>query len=154
MSSVSDKSVSFNVHDLQKQVADSGMHSHLFSLDVFFIPSPLAITKSMPTAVIDPLEREIRELAESMSAVKDEQEYIVIRERQHRDSIYLSLTVLHSTCFYILTNDFQHSCLFLAAESTNSRVKWWSLGQLGLLVGVCFWQIFYLKRFFEVKRVV
>ncbi|CAM0141538.1 p24 complex component [Umbelopsis sp. WA50703] len=100
MSSVSDKSVSFNVHDVQKQGADS--------------------------VNIDPLEREIRELAESMSAVKDEQEYIVIRERQHRDT----------------------------AESTNARVKWWSLGQLGLLVGVCFWQIFYLKRFFEVKRVV
>ncbi|KAJ2965058.1 hypothetical protein NQZ79_g121 [Umbelopsis isabellina] len=100
MSSVSDKSVSFNVHDVQKQGADS--------------------------VNIDPLEREIRELAESMSAVKDEQEYIVIRERQHRDT----------------------------AESTNARVKWWSLGQLGLLIGVCFWQIFYLKRFFEVKRVV
>ncbi|GAB5586567.1 p24 complex component [Umbelopsis nana] len=100
MSSVSDKSVSFNVHDVQKQVSDS--------------------------ADIDPLEREIRELAESMSAVKDEQEYIVIRERQHRDT----------------------------AESTNARVKWWSLGQLTLLVAVCFWQIFYLKRFFEVKRVV
>lgn len=100
MSSVSDKSVSFNVHDVQKQGADS--------------------------VNVDPLEREIRELAESMSAVKDEQEYIVIRERQHRDT----------------------------AESTNARVKWWSLGQLGLLVGVCFWQIFYLKRFFEVKRVV
>jgi hypothetical protein len=45
-----------------------------------------ALTLVDPTADIDPLEREIRELAESMSAVKDEQEYIVIRERQHRDS--------------------------------------------------------------------
>ena len=42
----------------------------------------------------------------------------------------------------------------IAAESTNARVKWWSLGQLGLLAGVCFWQVVYLKRFFEVKRVV
>lgn len=64
----------------------------MFFSVMFFSPSFLAITKFIPTAVIDPLEREIRELAESMSAVKDEQEYIVIRERQHRDSMYL--------CFY------------------------------------------------------
>lgn len=37
-------------------------------------------------AHIDPIEREIRELAESIFAIKDEQEYIVARERQHRDS--------------------------------------------------------------------
>jgi hypothetical protein len=39
-----------------------------------------------PVAHIDPIEREIRELAESIFAIKDEQEYIVARERQHRDS--------------------------------------------------------------------
>lgn len=43
---------------------------------------------------------------------------------------------------------------FIAAESTNARVKWWSLGQLALLAAVCFLQVVYLKRFFEVKRVV
>ncbi|MBZ6370642.1 MAG: emp24/gp25L/p24 family protein [Microbacterium hominis] len=41
-----------------------------------------------------------------------------------------------------------------AAESTNDRVKFWSILQTIMLVGVCGWQIFYLKRFFEVKRVV
>lgn len=41
-----------------------------------------------------------------------------------------------------------------AAESTNSRVKWWSMAQLGLLSSVCVWQVYYLKRFFEVKRAV
>jgi hypothetical protein len=58
----------------------------------------------MPTAIIDPLEREIRELAESMSAVKDEQEYIVIRERQHRDSTYLFVYCACTLPFHILTN--------------------------------------------------
>lgn len=33
-----------------------------------------------------PLEKEIAELAESIFAVKAQQEYIVVRERQHRDS--------------------------------------------------------------------
>lgn len=35
---------------------------------------------------IDPLEREIRELADSIHGIKAEQEYIVLRERQHRNS--------------------------------------------------------------------
>lgn len=34
----------------------------------------------------DPLERELAELAESIFDVKAKQEYIVFRERQHRDS--------------------------------------------------------------------
>ncbi|KAG0170765.1 p24 complex component [Apophysomyces sp. BC1034] len=82
--------------------------------------------KQSATEQIDPIENEIRELADSIFSIKSEQEYIVIRERQHRNT----------------------------AESTNSRVKWWSIGQLIMLVAVCFWQVFYLKRFFEVKRVV
>ncbi|KAI8098926.1 emp24/gp25L/p24 family/GOLD-domain-containing protein [Halteromyces radiatus] len=101
MSSVTAKSINFNVHDMERIQETAKTH-------------------------IDPIEREIRELAESIFAIKDEQEYLVARERQHRDT----------------------------AESTNARVKWWSIGQLTLLVAVCFWQVFYLKRFFEVKRVV
>ncbi|KAF9167325.1 p24 complex component [Actinomortierella ambigua] len=74
----------------------------------------------------DPLEREIRDLASAVEEVKYEQEYTVARERTHRNT----------------------------AESTNSRVVWWSLFQAGLLFAVCGFQITYLKRFFEVKRVV
>ncbi|CAG8604959.1 10265_t:CDS:2 [Funneliformis mosseae] len=100
MSTVSEKTVSFNVHGIV-YVPDDGSHT-------------------------DPLEKEIRELADGLAAIKDEQEYIVIREQRHRDT----------------------------AESTNDRVKWWSIFQFFVLFGVCFWQVFYLKRFFEVKRVV
>ncbi|GAN03151.1 copii-coated vesicle protein [Mucor ambiguus] len=74
----------------------------------------------------DPLKNEIEELADSILAVKAEQEYIVARERRHRDT----------------------------AESTNTRVKWWSVAQIALLIVVCFWQVHYLKHFFEVKRAV
>ncbi|KAI9261066.1 COPII-coated vesicle protein [Sporodiniella umbellata] len=74
----------------------------------------------------DPLQKEIMELAESVFNIKAQQEYIVARESEHRDT----------------------------AESTNSRVKWWSIVQLVLLVSVCFWQVYYLQRFFEVKRAV
>ncbi|CAG8441485.1 13516_t:CDS:2 [Ambispora gerdemannii] len=101
-STITGKIVSFNVHGIV-YVPDDGSDSHT-----------------------DPLEKEIRELTDGLSAIRDEQEYIVIRERVHRDT----------------------------AESTNDRVKWWSLFQFIVLVSVCFWQVFYLKRFFEVKRVV
>ena len=33
-----------------------------------------------------PIEREIRDLAAGLQSVKDEQEYLVIRERVHRNS--------------------------------------------------------------------
>ncbi|RHZ62361.1 hypothetical protein Glove_340g9 [Diversispora epigaea] len=100
MSTVSEKLVSFNVHGII-YVPDDGSHS-------------------------DPLEKEIRELADGLAAIKDEQEYIVMRERTHRDT----------------------------AESTNDRVKYWSIFQFIVLCAVCGWQVTYLKRFFEVKRVV
>ncbi|KIV78875.1 hypothetical protein, variant [Exophiala sideris] len=74
----------------------------------------------------DPLEAEVRQLSELLAQVKDEQAYIVVRERTHRNT----------------------------AESTNSRVKWWSIFQLGVLIGEGIFQVWWLKRFFEVKRVV
>lgn len=92
-----------------------------------------------------PIEREIRQLSAALEAVKDEQEYIVVRERLHRDSGFAS-----SFAPRICT----HGRTVTAAESTNDRVKYWSIIQTIMLFAVCGWQIFYLKRFFEVKRVV
>ncbi|KAK5168348.1 p24 complex component [Saxophila tyrrhenica] len=74
----------------------------------------------------DPLEKEVRQMSQLLEQVKDEQGYIVVRERTHRNT----------------------------AESTNSRVKWWSIFQLGVLIGEGVFQVWWLKRFFEVKRVV
>ncbi|KAI5294130.1 p24 complex component [Ascosphaera acerosa] len=74
----------------------------------------------------DPLEVEVRKLSEELEQVKDEQAYIIVRERMHRNT----------------------------AESTNSRVKWWSLFQLAVVVLEGLFQVWWLKRFFEVKRVV
>ncbi|TKA80321.1 hypothetical protein B0A55_02209 [Friedmanniomyces simplex] len=70
----------------------------------------------------DPLEKEVRQLSELLAQVKDEQGYIVVRERTHRNT----------------------------AESTNARVKWWSLFQLGVLAGEVFFQVWFIRRFFEV----
>jgi hypothetical protein len=64
-------------------------------------------------------------MAELVSQVKDEQGYIVVRERTHRNT----------------------------AESTNARVKWWSIFQLMVLSGNGIFQVWWLKRFFEVRHV-
>ena len=64
----------------------------------------------------------VRQLSELLAQVKDEQSYIVVRERTHRNT----------------------------AESTNGRVKWWSIFQLGVLIGEGIFQVWWLKRFFEV----
>jgi hypothetical protein len=72
---------------------------------------------NLETGTVAPIEREVRELAIGLQAVKDEQEYIVIRERVHRNT----------------------------AESTNDRVKWWSIGQAVVLVAVCGFQVYYLQ---------
>ena len=39
-------------------------------------------------------------------------------------------------------------------DSTNSRVVWWSVFEAFLIVCMTFGQIYYLKRFFEVRRVI
>lgn len=36
----------------------------------------------------------------------------------------------------------------------NSRVKWWAVAQIGLLLAMCAWNVHYLKSWFEVKRVL
>lgn len=68
----------------------------------------------------------VRKLSDLLAQVKDEQEYIVIRERTHRNT----------------------------AESTNSRVKWWNMFVIGIVIGESLFQVWWLRRFFEVKRVV
>lgn len=64
----------------------------------------------------------VRRLSDALALVKDEQSFIVLRERVHRNT----------------------------AESTNARVKWWSIFQLAVLIGEGVFQVWWLKRFFEV----
>ncbi|KAF8448543.1 emp24/gp25L/p24 family/GOLD-domain-containing protein [Terfezia claveryi] len=131
---VNERAVSSGVHTFT--VKHDGRHIYCFSNDnysaaskevsfnvhgVVYVPEP---PPGSPPS--DPLEHEIRQLSELLSQVKDEQEYIVMRERNHRNT----------------------------AESTNARVKWWSIFQLGVVTGNSAWQVWWIRRFFEVKRVV
>ncbi|KAF7639570.1 Ion_trans_2 domain-containing protein [Meloidogyne graminicola] len=72
------------------------------------------------------LEEMIKELSAMLTAVKHEQEYMQVRDRVHRS----------------------------INENTNSRVVIWAIFEAILLVSMTVGQIYYLKRFFEVRRVV
>ncbi|MCP8716726.1 MAG: emp24/gp25L/p24 family protein [Asgard group archaeon] len=75
---------------------------------------------------LDSLEYAIQRLNQLTEDVKAEQGYLVLRERTHRNT----------------------------AESTNSRVKWWSVFQILFVAVNSIFQIYYLRRFFEVQSVV
>merc|ERR1712226_102889 len=72
------------------------------------------------------LEDMIKELGTALTGVKHEQEYMSVRDRIHR----------------------------AINENTNSRVVMWSFFEALVLVAMTLGQVYYLKRFFEVRRVV
>ena len=124
MSAIADKMVRYVcltpscVVILKDLVASTFMESFM-SPEMVRSPSPTCFTLpyKMSLDVVAPIEREIRQLAAGLTSVKDEQEYIVVRERTHRNT----------------------------AESTNARVKYWSVLQAIVLFSVVAWQVYYLK---------
>ncbi|CCK71199.1 Emp24p KNAG_0G01410 [Huiozyma naganishii CBS 8797] len=100
-------------------------NSGIETKDVTFnIHGVIYVDPSDPEA--NTLDGAVTRLSNLVHTVQDEQSYIVIRERTHRNT----------------------------AESTNDRVKWWSVFQLGVVIVNSVFQIYYLKRFFEVTSIV
>ena len=85
-----------------------------------------AAANANSTADHNKLEEMINELSNALTAVKHEQEYMEVRERIHR-----------------AIND-----------NTNSRVVLWSVFEAAVLLTMTVGQVYYLKRFFEIRRVV
>lgn len=119
--------------DMSIKADQNGKYQYCFSneklnrvdLDVSFnVHGVIYIDVNDPRS--DTLDYAIQRLGELTSDVKAEQNYLVIRERTHRNT----------------------------AESTNSRVKWWSVFQIIVVALNSVFQIYYLKRFFEVRSVV
>lgn len=129
-----EKSLSTLDHgDITIKANSDGKYQYCFSneksgrvdLDVSFnVHGVIYIDVNDPKS--DTLDYAISKLSQLASDVKAEQNYLVIRERTHRNT----------------------------AESTNSRVKWWSVFQIIFVALNSVFQIYYLKRFFEVRSVV
>jgi len=98
----------------------------MFTMEISEAPSGTPGAPGEQEAGHTKLDDMIRELSGGLIGIKHEQEYMHIRDRIHRD----------------------------INESTNSKVVWWSIFEAGILVLMTVGQIYYLKRFFEVKRVV
>jgi p24 family protein delta-1 len=75
---------------------------------------------------LKPIELELRMIEQMLKGIVDEMEYLKEREIRMRD-----------------TN-----------ESTNERVASLSLLSMALLIGSGLWQIYYLRRFFQSKKLM
>jgi len=64
-------------------------------------------------------------------------------------SLHINLHLwLHHSCRLFLC------CLFVVNDNTNTRVVMWSFFEAAVLLAMSLGQVYYLKRFFEVRRVV
>lgn len=82
--------------------------------------------KKDTSSSLKPMEEEMSRLEKVMAVMVDELNYMEAREKKMRD-----------------TN-----------ESTADRVKWFSMLSLFVLVGLGVWQVYYLKQFFQSKKLI
>jgi hypothetical protein len=73
------------------------------------------------TEKLKPVETELRRIEEMVAEIVAEMDYLRTREQKLRD-----------------TN-----------ESTNTRVKWFAFGTMGMLVALGAWQVVYLRAYFR-----
>lgn len=74
----------------------------------------------------DPMERSVLEIARGLGEIKNDQTYLRTRERVHRET----------------------------AESTNTRVLLFSVGEIALIIVIGVAHVTYLRRLFESRRSV
>ena len=70
------------------------------------------------------LDRLVQKVYDSSIVIQKEIDYALIREKTHRST----------------------------SEHINATVVWWNIFEILILLAMAGWQIFYLRRFFEVKR--
>ncbi|XP_049543384.1 transmembrane emp24 domain-containing protein 2 [Anopheles darlingi] len=98
----------------------------MFSMEIGEAPKGTVGAVNEGEAGHTKLEDMIRELSGTLTSIKHEQDYMHVRDRIHRS----------------------------INESTNARVVMWSFFEAIVLIVMTVGQVYYLKRFFEVKRVV
>uniref|UniRef100_A0A4X2M067 GOLD domain-containing protein n=1 Tax=Vombatus ursinus TaxID=29139 RepID=A0A4X2M067_VOMUR len=97
----------------------------MFTIDAGQAPSA-GLSQAEEDGPHTKLEEMIKELAVAITAVKHEQEHMEVREKIHR----------------------------AINEDTNRRVVLWSFFEAAVLLAMTFGQIYYLKSFFQVRRMV
>ena len=80
------KSVSFNDHASHKPIVRSSKLCECFLLMPSSSIAGIINTRTLPIASEDTLEMELNELSDLIDSVKDNQEYMIYREKSHRDS--------------------------------------------------------------------
>mmetsp|Transcript_73515 Transcript_73515/g.137369 ORF Transcript_73515/g.137369 Transcript_73515/m.137369 type:complete len:205 (-) Transcript_73515:97-711(-) len=68
----------------------------------------------------------VKQLQDKAQDILDQQQFSITREAVHRD----------------------------LSESTNSRVMWWTLVEVVMLICLAVFQVYYLRSYFEVKTVI
>jgi len=82
--------------------------------------------KPLTTDVLTPMQTSLLAISNSLDVIQVDQTHLRIREQVHRDT----------------------------AESTNTRVYFYSLIESILLLIISIGQVFYLRKFFEIRRTV
>lgn len=98
----------------------------MFTMDLGDAPEATKSTPEQQNQEHEKLENMVRDLASALTTVKHEQDYMNVRARIHAS----------------------------VNESTNSRVVMWAIFEALIILAMTIGQVFYLKRFFEVRRVV
>ena len=98
----------------------------MFTMDIGDTPEATKSTPEQQNVEHEKLENMVRDLASALTTVKHEQDYMNVRARIHAS----------------------------VNESTNSRVVMWAVFEAMIILAMTIGQVFYLKRFFEVRRVV
>ena len=115
-------------------------------VDTGFAPNPDLLT---------PAEELVLTLSQGVQDVKYDQEYMYLRDVAHQNSLrppfspsFLLLLLLSRVCVCVCV------CMCTVANNTNRRVMMWFVFQLMLIVALGVWQVVFVTRFFEVKRIV
>lgn len=99
---------------------------------------------------LKPMELELRRLEDLAESIVNDFAYMRAREEEMRDTngenklrspVVTHLLLPPTTC----------TC---APESTNSRVLYFGLFSMLCLLFLAAWQIFYLRRFFQAKKLI
>ena len=89
------------------------------------------------------MEQELRRLEDLAESIVNDFAYMRAREEEMRDT--------NGQCPYSSVWLFD---ILLSIESTNTRVLYFSIFSMSCLIVLAIWQICYLRRFFQAKKLI